>query len=106
MNLLKSAIYFSPKIIDQIKQSIMEILSIVELTEAVHYLMIPLFKCRLHRANIAEFVASICACLEGWQSRTLLMMARVIFIRLVFSAVPINLLSYTIVSKSVLALLE
>lgn len=106
MNLLKSAIYFSLKTRGQIRQSIREILGIVEHIGAMHYLGIPISGRHLWRADFAEFVALIRARLKGWQSRTFSMMARVFLVRSVLTAVPIYLLSHTIVSKSVLTSLE
>lgn len=59
VNLLKSAIYFSPKTRGQIRQSIRDILGIAEHSGAMHYLGISISGHYLWRTDFAEFVASI-----------------------------------------------
>lgn len=102
----KLTIYFSPKTSTQVKQSVREILGIIEQSSAMHYLGIPISGHHLWRADCTKLVASICTCLEGWKSRMLLIMGRATLVKLVLSAILIFLLSSTIIPRATLSRLE
>lgn len=106
VNLVKLAIFFSPKDKGQLKQSIRKNLGIAKHTRPMHYLEIPISTHHLQRSDYVGFVASIHARIEGWQAKTLSMMARVILVKSVLSVIPIYLLSHTIVPRSLLASIE
>lgn len=106
VNLLNLAIYFSPKTNTQVRQLLREILNIIEQSRAIYYLRVPISRRCIRRANYNELEALINTHLEGWKSKALSMMGRATFVKLIFNAILIYLLSYTVVSRATLSRLE
>ena len=73
VNLLKSLVHFSLKTKAQHRQAIQELLGFIEWVEALRYLGVPIMERKLRRSNCLE--------MEGWQSRALSMMARIMLVR-------------------------
>lgn len=100
VNLLKSAIRFSPKIKPQLKMGMKEVLGIVKQYSTWQYLGVPVIAWRLRRAECDVVEQGIRDRLEGWQSRSLFMVRRVFLVRSVLSSVPVYLMTNTYLSKS------
>ncbi|XP_038972820.1 uncharacterized protein LOC120104938 [Phoenix dactylifera] len=106
VNLLKSAISFSPSTESKVRQEIREILQISEQERMLTYLGVPITGRRLRVAECSGLVQRIQSRLEGWMVSSLSMMGRVTLVRSMLGSIPVYLMANTVVPKMVLLRIE
>lgn len=106
LNILKLAVYFSPKIRSQLQQMIKNRLGIVEHVGTLQYLRVAIIGCKPRRLECGTVEHEIQEQQDVWQARALFMMGRIILVKSVLSSMFIYLLSNTVMPKNLVVRLE